>query len=85
VRALRLAPLRAAGKYSYAMYVLQRPLHDYVAKPAIAALGMDVTHSIGAHIAYLAATIALTFLAALVSWHVFEKRFLDLKRRFVPK
>jgi hypothetical protein len=33
---------------------------------------------------YVATLIAVTFIAALVSFHVFERRFLDLKRWFVP-
>jgi peptidoglycan/LPS O-acetylase OafA/YrhL len=84
-RTLRLAPLRAVGKYSYAMYVFQYPLNHYVGRPALAALGVDVDRSALASVAYVAVLIVATFMTAMVSWHLFEKHFLALKGRVVPQ
>jgi peptidoglycan/LPS O-acetylase OafA/YrhL len=83
-RAMRVAPLRAVGKVSYAMYVFQYPLNHYVGRPIASAAGLDFAHSVVASIAYTAVLVAVIFVAALASWHLFEKRFLDLKRHFVP-
>jgi peptidoglycan/LPS O-acetylase OafA/YrhL len=83
-RALCAGPLRAVGKVSYAMYVFQYPLNHYIGRPIASAAGLDLAHSVVASVAYTAMLVAVIFAAALVSWHVYEKRFLDLKRRFVP-
>ncbi|MBL0123509.1 MAG: hypothetical protein IPP88_12505 [Betaproteobacteria bacterium] len=77
---LRLRPLRAIGKYSYAMYVFHKPLHDYVGRPLVVALNFDASHSILLNTVYVTAGIIVTFTAALISWHLFEKHFLRMKR-----
>jgi peptidoglycan/LPS O-acetylase OafA/YrhL len=75
--------LRFFGKYSYAMYVVQLPL-VYLAAPLITARGLAalVGSSLAGQALYCAALFALTTLAALASWHLFEKRLLALKYRF---
>lgn len=83
--ALRVRPLRAMGKYSYAMYVLHKPIHDYLGKPLVAALGLKVAHSVFANAAYVVIGTVVTFAAAVASWNLLEKHFLKLKRFFVPK
>ena len=82
--ALRLRPLRALGKYSYAMYVFHKPLHDYVGKPLVVALNLNATQSVTVNLSYIAVGVIATFAMAFISWHLFEKHFLKLKRFFVP-
>ena len=84
-RALRFPPLRMLGKYSYAMYVFHKPLHDYVGRPLVAAMHLDVSASVPLAATYIVIGIVVTFAVAFVSWHVYEKHFLNLKRFFVPR
>jgi peptidoglycan/LPS O-acetylase OafA/YrhL len=78
---LRSAPLRALGKYSYAIYVLHKPLHDFVGKPALARLGLDAARSTIVGSVYIAVGLAASFGAAYTSYHLYEKHLLRLKRR----
>jgi peptidoglycan/LPS O-acetylase OafA/YrhL len=75
--------LQFFGKYSYAMYVFQLPLAWLVA-PLITASSLAT--SLGSpfigQTVYAAMLFAATTLAALASWHLFEKRLLELKHRF---
>jgi peptidoglycan/LPS O-acetylase OafA/YrhL len=73
------AALRSVGKYSYAMYIFHVPIR------AIA--GAHLRNSIGAAgaLAYLVGATLVTYLAALLSYHAFEKHFLALKRHFLPR
>jgi peptidoglycan/LPS O-acetylase OafA/YrhL len=82
---LRFRPLRAVGKYSYAMYVFHKPLHDYIGRPVVVALNVDAAHSVLLNAAYIVAGAIVTFAAAFVSWHLFEKYFLRMKRLFEAK
>ena len=73
--------LRVLGKYSYAIYVLHPLLRDVVdevlpVERLIARLG-----SLGA-VLWLAVAFFVVLAAAWASWHLFEKRFLTLKRYF---
>ncbi len=85
VRALRFPPLRTLGKYSYAMYVFHKPLHDYAGRPLVAAMQLDVSKSVALAASYIVIGIVVTFAIAVVSWHLYEKHFLSLKRFFVPR
>lgn len=85
VRWLAVAPLTAVGRYSYAMYVFHTPLHQLVGLPAIVAIGGGDAHdsrSVGFSLAYMLAATVVTFVLAFASFHLFEKHFLALKRRF---
>ena len=75
--------LRFFGKYSYAMYVFQLPL-VYVLAPLVTAAGLAqvLGGSVFGQAAYCAILFLATTLIAVISWHVFEKRFLSLKHRF---
>jgi peptidoglycan/LPS O-acetylase OafA/YrhL len=76
-------PLRVVGKYSYAMYVFNKPILGLVAW-AVAAFSVKVQikTSLGmAFLGYLVATL-LTLGAAWISWQLLEKRFLALKKYF---
>ena len=83
--ALRAAPLRSMGKYSYGMYVFHMPIHfflrDHVSGWAIHRFGKI---GVMVDLAYLLGGGAVTFLAAFLSYHLLEKHFLALKRWFVP-
>ena len=79
-RFLTLTPLRILGKYSYGFYVWH-----YVFATASGTL----LHSLGARLGFalggaitLTSFYCLTFLAAKLSYDLFEKRFLVIKRHF---
>ncbi|MDF2696000.1 MAG: hypothetical protein K0S65_4383 [Labilithrix sp.] len=79
------APLRAVGRYSYAMYVFHTPLHVLVGLPLVTRLtGGHAELGIGASLGYVVLASATTFAAAWLSYHLLEKHFLALKRRFQP-
>ena len=82
---LRAPALRALGKYSYGMYVFHKPLHDAIGKPLLRRLAIDPSRSVSATCAYIACGLGVTFLAAVASYQLFERRFLNLKTRFVPR
>jgi len=84
-RALAWRPLRALGTYSYGMYVFHMPIHRAIGLPILRQWVRE-DEPVGAKIgvAYLVATSAVTFLVAVVSYHLIEQRFLGLKRYFVP-
>jgi peptidoglycan/LPS O-acetylase OafA/YrhL len=73
--------LRTAGRYSYGIYVLHPFLMDLFhadwANQILAPLGE--TAAIGVRSAII---IALSFVAGSLSYHLFEKHFLTLKRHF---
>jgi peptidoglycan/LPS O-acetylase OafA/YrhL len=80
---VRSAALRTLGKYSYGMYVLHKPIHDLVGVPLLASLGIVAPTSLGLALAYIAVTTLVILGAAVLSYELFEKRFLALKRYFV--
>lgn len=79
---LNWAPLRLAGRYSYGAYVFQLPLGTFVlthAIPFLPGANLGVLPLI-----YVVLAIAATFALAVVSYHGFEVRFLNLKRK-IPR
>ena len=78
---LRMSPLGAVAKYSYAMYVLCLPLHVLVGKPVLDSLGLAASKSAWVDLAYVGAGTVLCFLAAAASFHLLEVHFLNLKKR----
>ena len=81
----RMNFLRTLGKYSYAMYVFQNPLIPIVALfPVTVTImqWMGGQTSIVAQIGYMVVMFMLTFVSAVLSWHLYEKHFLKLKRFF---
>jgi peptidoglycan/LPS O-acetylase OafA/YrhL len=77
-RVLGVAPLRSIGKYSYAMYIFHLPIRALLSRHLPRATG-----GAGALATMVGATV-VTYLAALLSYHGFEKHFLALKRYLVP-
>jgi peptidoglycan/LPS O-acetylase OafA/YrhL len=83
VRGLAWRPLRPIGRYSYAMYVFHMPLHVFFGGALLHRLvGPHPTHS--QIFAYMVASIAVNFIAAAISYHLFERHFLQLKRKLMP-
>jgi len=71
------------GKYSYAIYVLHLPIYTYYSGPVsrISAGLREPLRSLFWLVA-LAGGVGLSYAGALVSWHLVEKHFWNLKRRF---
>lgn len=67
--------LRALGKFSYAIYVFHVLLLPFVL-PLRDPLGL---------VLFTAVFVALSFIAGWLSWHLYEKYFLRLKRYFPTK
>lgn len=84
-RVLRHPLLTTVGKYSYAMYVLHKPIHDFIGKPMLQRLGLNALGSAWVNVAYVAAGAVVTFAAGWLSYHVFERHFLALKDRLAPR
>lgn len=78
---LRWQPLRAVGKVCYGIYLLQRPVQ-------VAAMKLSETAGYPLDPTSLFTVVILmfaTFGAASVSWVIFERPILGLKRRFVTR
>lgn len=73
--------LQFLGKYSYGMYVFQNLLIPVVAPFLTAAiLAKTLGNAAVGQLAYLVIMFGLTMVAALISWHLYEKHFLKLKK-----
>ncbi|HTP53228.1 MAG TPA: acyltransferase [Anaeromyxobacteraceae bacterium] len=80
-RSLASRPLRAAGRYSYGLYVLHYPVFL-----ALEAVGLGAPtfarwsgSRLGGILAFAGLAAALSLAAALLSWTLVEARFLKLK------
>jgi peptidoglycan/LPS O-acetylase OafA/YrhL len=73
-----LAPLRAIGRYSYAIYLFHLPIIRYSALHYMPLLKWGQTR----HAIFFVSSFAAAFVAAFLSWHLFEKHFLKLKSLF---
>ena len=79
----RTAPLRSLGKYSYGLYVLHLPLFTYLQQPVRNLLAEHLTRNKGVGVAVTGLTcFALSVVAAFLSYQLYEKQFLRLKRLF---
>jgi len=82
-RVLSWPGLVTLGTYSYAMYLVHVPLLRVVSKVAVPPQWPGAERfPLGWVIGYTAVLGLLTLAAAMVSWHLCEKHFLALKRRF---
>lgn len=78
-----LRPLASAGQYSYGMYVIHKPLHDLFSRPVLAWFGIHTSGSAPWAALHVAGSMVAAYGAAMLSYHLFEVRFLRLKRYFV--
>ncbi len=81
VRSLHWTPLRALGKYSYAIYIFHVPLHGLVGVPLLQHFGFPERLAMPHMVGYLIVHAAAVFALAWVSYHAFEVHFLRLKDR----
>lgn len=80
----RSRALRFFSKYSYAMYVFQLPLiriMQPVLTPDMLCSGLASVFF--GRLAYIGIMTTITSVLAVLSWHLYEKHFLALKRWFV--
>lgn len=77
---LRWKPLRILGKYSYGVYVFQRPVHVFIGIPFITDYAST---SLALNVTYVMAATLLTLGLAVISYHLFELPFLRIKNKFV--
>lgn len=85
VRGLQWAPLRSFGKYSYAMYLFHLPLRALVRDTFFGPERFPTVHGspLPGLLMYYIVCTALAFAAAWLSWQLYERHFLSLKRFFV--
>jgi peptidoglycan/LPS O-acetylase OafA/YrhL len=84
VRGIQWSPLRTVGRYSYAMYVFHLPLHVFFGFPLLRrVVGAHPTHAQA--FLYIMASIVVNFIAAAASYHLFERHFLRLKEKLMPR
>jgi peptidoglycan/LPS O-acetylase OafA/YrhL len=83
VRIFSSRPLRFMGKISYAMYVFHNPVMISLGNYWKSLKGGVFDVPLVRQLSFLFVTGILTILAGVVSWHLFEKRFLELKKYFV--
>jgi peptidoglycan/LPS O-acetylase OafA/YrhL len=75
--------LKFLGKYSYGLYVLHGLLHPALDKVfPIERLSRGLHSPVLGAVAHLVLAVGLSLGAAMVSWHLYEKHFLKLKRFF---
>jgi peptidoglycan/LPS O-acetylase OafA/YrhL len=82
MRVLACTPLRYIGRYSYGMYVFHLPLHVF--------FGVGIMHRIAPNptaaqaLIYTTVMMAIAFIVAALSYELFERQFLKLKRKMMP-
>lgn len=81
-KVLAYAPLRSVGKYSYAMYVFHMLIILSIG-PSILAQLKPLTSFYP--LLYVLVITMLSYVAAFISYHCYEKHFLKLKGRFSPR
>lgn len=79
---LESTPLRLIGRYSYGMYVFHLPLHVLFGTALLHLFASDLTPTVA--LLYTVGMTALSFLVAALSYELFERHFLKLKRRLMP-
>jgi peptidoglycan/LPS O-acetylase OafA/YrhL len=82
-RILESAPLVGVGRISYSLYLFHAPI-IHVLLPGCIYLGLTVNRYLG-YGAFVFLTIALSFLAASLSYHLIERPCLRLKDRLRPR
>jgi peptidoglycan/LPS O-acetylase OafA/YrhL len=85
-RMLATRPLRSIGTVSYGMYVFHTPIKQF-AEAHLVSSRLAHPGAVGPAwgLAYLVAITAGSYVAALASYHLFEKRFLALRGRVIRR
>jgi peptidoglycan/LPS O-acetylase OafA/YrhL len=73
--------MRQTGKYSYALYVVHVPIAGTVAA-VVARLVAPRIGAVPSFFVFVALAFGASWLASVLSWNLFEKRVLALKRYF---
>jgi peptidoglycan/LPS O-acetylase OafA/YrhL len=81
-RVLAFAPLRSVGRYSYGIYVFHLPM-KLAAGHAV--LGWFRGFGVAGSLLYVISLAAASYMLAVSSFHLLERRFLDLRRFVLPK
>ena len=83
-RFFQTRPMRVLGKYSYALYVFHFPLAIVFERVGLTILGFPRIggSSVPGAIVFTLVAISVSLLIALLSWNLYEKHFLKLKRFF---
>lgn len=81
-RMLTWGPLTSVGRYSYAMYMFHKPLHDFLSPAALKALNIQTVGSPLWATIHVAGVSLAAYCLAWLSWHLYEVHFLRLKRWF---
>ena len=82
-KTLSASPLRAIGRYSYAIYVVHFPLGYVLNRSGIvtrAAFHAQIPDRFFAELAYSGTVILACVLAGALSWHLLERPILGLRR-----
>jgi peptidoglycan/LPS O-acetylase OafA/YrhL len=76
--------MRVLGKYSYALYVFHFPLAIVLQRMGLTVLAFPrvAGSSIPGAVAFTLIAMTISLSIALLSWHLYEKHFLRLKRFF---
>ena len=83
-RVLRSGVLASLGRYSYAIYVFHKPVHDLIGLPLLRRWsGDDATADPAIALAYLAVTALACWAIGWLSWRVFERPVLSLRSRWL--
>ncbi len=81
---LKSSFLRFYGRYSYALYVIHVPAMSVLRHFGVYPDRLSVGGSeLAGQLLYVAIVVPIITLLAWLSWHLFEKHFLKLKRHFV--
>lgn len=83
-RVMRSGPLGQVGKYSFGMYVFHVPLGALVLSPLAMKWGWGVAPSLPLQCLFVLLCLLGTYGVAMLSYHVLERHFLNLKARLAP-
>ncbi len=84
LRMFEWAPMRALGRYSYALYLFHYPITALVRDKVLPPARMPVVwgSSLPSLLFFYLVAGSAALCAAVLSWHAYEKHFLRLKRFF---
>ena len=74
--------LRFYGRYSYGLYVYSVLLHNVLRQYLYPSLGDVLRNQLALNCTYLLICVLLLTLISVASFHLYENRFLRLKRYF---